>query len=117
MVDKDIKDIMKMGINKGESTMDSQVHAKIEEIKIELLKIIPDLAREHSNEIPFKILNKKTKYDYQVISDIILNLIMEKKLIGFINDSGTEDLSDDILIIKEKRFLDSLEVEYTTGYS
>jgi len=111
----DLKEIMR---TKGDSQeLPPEVAAKLQEVEEKLLGIINDLAEEYSNNIPFTVLKEKSEYDYQVISDVLLHLIMQKKLLGFINDGGTESLDDDILIIRDSRFVDTLEMDYETGYA
>ncbi|MHA2250984.1 MAG: hypothetical protein ACXAD7_11515 [Candidatus Kariarchaeaceae archaeon] len=78
-----------------------------------ILNFIPTLAMELNNEITFQVLHEKTMLDFTTIKDALTQLIIEKKVTGFINDSGTaEDLTDDILIIRDIRFVDHMEPKY-----
>ena len=111
----EIKEIIRG--SSGKEELRPEVQAKIKELKRELLDSINSLKGKYDNNIPFSAIYEQTNIEYDLISDIILALIMEKELLGFINDGGTEQLDDDILILREKRMVDELEPEYETGYS
>lgn len=81
-----------------------------------IIDFIPNLSIEFKNEIPFQAFKDATLLDFTTIKDALLELIMEKKITGFINDSSTaDDLSDDILILRDQRFVDRMEPSYRVG--
>ncbi|MDH5403821.1 MAG: hypothetical protein OEZ01_18480 [Candidatus Heimdallarchaeota archaeon] len=117
MSGENIKDVITEGIKKvkQENIDNSVVIAEIGRIKTKMLEIIPELAKECDNSIPFTKIKEITGFDYKIISETLFNLIMEKQILGFINDAGTDDLSDDIFIVRSQRIIDTLEPEYETG--
>ena len=80
-----------------------------------ILNLIPSLNNNTPDGILYTTLHKETGYSYDLIQVAVMHLIMTKKIIGFINDRSTSDLSDDILILREKRIIDELESSYRTG--
>lgn len=94
-----------------------EMKMRIKAVKDQFNDIIPGLAKKYDNSIPFSALKEETNRPYQLISDVVLALIMEKRITGFINDGGTEALDDDVLIIRESRFMDTLVKDYKTGYA
>jgi len=111
----EIKKIMTGG-SKSSEEMSPEIKEKLNELKDTVMEAINKL-KEEGNKIPFAKLHELTQLDYALISDIILALIMEKRLLGFINDFGTDAYDDDILILRDKRLVDDLEPEYETGYT
>ncbi len=77
----------------------------------ELLNIIEELkqVKGFDNEITFAELNEKTKIPFDILAPLITYALLNKKVVGFINDNGTEGPEDDILLIREKRMIDSDE--------
>ena len=110
---KIIEEIHETNVKKELSPEEQQQVAKMLE---NLQSLIFELKDECESNIPFSILHEKTGLDYPIIKTCILQLIMSNNILGFINDNGTsEDLSDDILIIRDKRFIDEMEPDYRTG--
>lgn len=70
--------------------------------------IIYDLiqAEDKNAKLAMDDLRTKSGLDAAKVNAIVLHLIQDEKIIGFINDRETADLSDDLLILVEKRFID-----------
>ncbi|OLS23947.1 MAG: hypothetical protein HeimC2_24620 [Candidatus Heimdallarchaeota archaeon LC_2] len=88
---------------------------KIMEASDKLLQLLPELSAKYGNEVPYTTIKEETGYSFEMIQVAVMHLIMTQSILGFINDQSTSDLSDDILIIREKRILDEIEPEYRTG--
>ncbi|MCE7734593.1 MAG: hypothetical protein GPJ54_06940 [Candidatus Heimdallarchaeota archaeon] len=80
-----------------------------------ILNSLPSLSEKYPDGIPYTVLHEGTNYSYDLIQVAVMHLIMTKKIYGFINDRSTSDLTDDILILREKRIIDELESSYRTG--
>ncbi|MCH8907410.1 MAG: hypothetical protein IH840_10005 [Candidatus Heimdallarchaeota archaeon] len=111
MVDSIKKSTEVLDSGKSESDADQSLRERNDII----LNLIYELKVELNNEIPLIKLHEKSGYDLSDIQESLMQLLMEKKFLGFINDQSTPDLSDDILIVREKRILDELEPEYRVG--
>ncbi|MHA2503601.1 MAG: hypothetical protein ACXAE3_12110 [Candidatus Kariarchaeaceae archaeon] len=110
----ELKKVMRSTPN---STITPEMKERIEKLKSKFAELIPGLATTYENEIPFSAIKEETNHPYQVISEVILSLILEKRITGFINDGGTEELDDDILIIRNSRLVDEMEPKYETGFA
>ncbi len=119
MIDKlkDTKDLLKSATNDDQVEVEETSNTSdLSQEKQMIMDFIPGLVVEFDKEIPFKILHERTLLDYPTIKEAILQLLMEKKLTGFLNDSATtDDLTDDILIIRDQRFVDVMEPSYRVG--
>lgn len=109
------KDIIK-------SVKDTEVNSQKEEDKEKILlasdklmELLPELSAKYGNEIPYTTIHEETGFSFELIQIAVMHLIMTQSILGFINDKSTSDLSDDILIIRDKRILDELEPGYRTG--
>lgn len=111
MVDSIKKSTEVLDSGKSESDADQSLRKRNDII----LNLIYELKVELNNEIPLIKIHEKSGYDLSDIQQSLMQLLMEKKFLGFINDQSTPDLSDDILIVREKRILDELEPEYRVG--
>ncbi|MHA2029727.1 MAG: hypothetical protein ACW99A_13705 [Candidatus Kariarchaeaceae archaeon] len=80
-----------------------------------VLNLISSVSDEHPDGIPYTLIHDKTGLSYDLIQVAVMHLIMTKAVLGFINDNSTSDLSDDILILREKRIIDDFESSYRTG--
>jgi len=78
---------------------------------VELLNVIDELKKVDGfdNEISFAELNEKTQIPFDILAPLITYALLNKKVVGFINDNGTEGPEDDILLIRETRMIDSDE--------
>lgn len=80
-----------------------------------ILKFLASSKDHFPDGIPYTVLHEETNYSYDLIQIAVMHLIMTKKIFGFINDRSTSDLTDDILILREKRIIDDIESSYRTG--
>jgi hypothetical protein len=110
----DAKDVMKLT---SEARKDLEPLDEDETTKIMgKTKVIYEAIQKYRSEIPFTLIHEATGLDYAMIKQCVLELIIAKKVTGFINDSSTaEDLTDDILIIRDERFVDVMDPGYETG--
>lgn len=105
-----------MSINKENAEDQKEVDKqKILSASETILNFLPSLSEKHPDGIPYTILHEQTNYSYDLIQVAIMHLIMTKKIFGFINDRSTSDLTDDVLILREKRIIDDIESSYRTG--
>ncbi len=74
----------------------------------ELLNYIKNNRKRFNDEIPFSAIAKDLNFDFEEITTGILQLILTKEIIGFINDKETEDKSDDILILRDQHLVDKM---------
>jgi hypothetical protein len=110
----DAKDVMKLT---SEARKDLEPLDEDETTKVMgKTKVIYEAIQKYRSEIPFKLIHEATGLDYEMIKQCVLELILAKKVTGFINDSSTaDDLTDDILIIRDERFVDVMDPGYETG--
>ncbi len=95
---------------KAKETVESGSLPEVSEDELsELHSTILSLKNELGNEIEFTKLSDKINMDFEKITSGILKLITEKKIVGIINDKETADKSDDILILRDERYLDKFE--------
>jgi hypothetical protein len=80
-----------------------------------ILNLISSISDEYPDGIPYTLIHDKTGISYDLIQVAVMHLIMTKAILGFINDKSTSDLSDDILILRQKRIIDDIESSYRTG--
>ena len=109
---KDIIKSIKNDITPEQMELDKEMILAASET---LLNLIPTLTDKYPEGIPYTKFYADTDYSYDLIQVAVLHLIMTKKILGFINDRSTSDLSDDILILREKRIIDEIESSYRTG--
>ncbi|MHA2170503.1 MAG: hypothetical protein ACXAB7_11475 [Candidatus Kariarchaeaceae archaeon] len=110
----DSKNIMKLT---SEARSDSEPLNEDETTKIMgNTKVVYEAIQKYRSEIPFVAIHEATGIDYDMIKQCVLELILAKKVTGFINDSSTaDDLTDDILIFRDERFIDVMDPGYETG--
>ncbi|MHA2029838.1 MAG: hypothetical protein ACW99Q_10635 [Candidatus Kariarchaeaceae archaeon] len=110
----DAKDVMKLT---SEARKDLEPLDEDETTKVMgKTKVIYEAIQKYRSEIPFTLIHEATGLDYEMIKQCVLELILAKKVTGFINDSSTaDDLTDDILIIRDERFVDVMDPGYETG--
>jgi len=115
--DQDIsgKDLLKSLKDKDRPEEKKIDQEKLKQVKEKIKSILPELKTEFKNEIPFSAIHERTQIPFELIQVIVLDLLMNKDILGFINDKSTSELSDDILMIREKRIIDSIEPEFRTG--
>jgi hypothetical protein len=77
----------------------------------ELLNAVDELkeVKGFDNEITFAELHEKTKIPFDILSPLITYALLNQRIVGFINDNGTEGPEDDILLIRETRLIDTDE--------
>ena len=117
----DEKDVSGKVIIKSVKGTESNSSKEVEKEKIldasnTLMELLPELLAKYGNEVPYTTLHEETGFDFELIQVAVMHLIMTQSILGFINDRSTSDLSDDILIIREKRIMDEIEPEYRTGW-
>lgn len=102
----DLKKVLKDNLP-GDNELSEELLAKL----VELLDAVEELKQVDgfNNEITFAELNEKTQIPFDILAPLITYALLNKKIVGFINDNGTEGPEDDILLIREKRMIDSGE--------
>ena len=73
-----------------------------------LLRAIKNM---NKSEITLQELNDETGFDFELLTGLITHALITKRLWGFVNDSGTEELEDDILILRDSRLIDEIEYQ------
>ncbi len=100
--DDDIKSVISGKLKDSYKEITPEMSQQLEILLAEIKKL-------DKYEISFLELHELTNYDYKLLNDLIFYGIIQKKIIGFVDSKDTPDLSDDILILREKRYLDTNE--------
>ncbi len=79
---------------------------------ISVLEFVKENRKKFHDEIPFDVMSKSLEMDFETLNKCLLTLILEKEIIGFINDKQTSDKSDDILILRDQHLIDKIN-EYS----
>ena len=103
---RDLKKVLKDNLP-ADNELSEELISKLNE----LLNAVEELKQVEgfNNEITFAELNEKTKIPFDILSPLITYALLNKKIVGFINDNGTEGPEDDILLIRDTRLIDTDE--------
>jgi hypothetical protein len=75
---------------------------------VRVLSFVNEQVNQNLSEISLLSIQNATNLKLEEISRILLYLIANKRVTGFINDKTTDDIADDVLIIRKQRIIDTL---------